>query len=100
MHNLVLINAGCEGDPEIDKFADFLRRKLDNRAQVDVIEMATCTDYGAIPAPLIEKLIGQPIGGLPVVVLNGKVLASGPLPNWMDSLDMIELAMTTPVRVS
>jgi len=100
MHELILINAPCEGDPDLGKYAEFLRRKLDGRARVEMVEMESCTDFGAIPPALIQQLTGQRIDGLPVVVLNGVVLASGPLPNWMDSFEMIEKAMGAPVRIS
>lgn len=100
MHELVLINARCEGDPEIGKFADFLRRKLDGRAEVDLVEMETCTDFAAIPPELASRLMGQQITGIPVVVLDGTVIASGALPNWMDSVELIETAMRAPARMS
>ncbi|WP_042411243.1 hypothetical protein [Streptacidiphilus carbonis] len=100
MHEIVLINARCEGDPEIGKFADFLRRKFEGQAQVEVVEMETCTDYAAVPPALIEQLAGQQIDGIPVLVLNGRVLSAGTLPNWMDSLETITAAMRAPARTA
>lgn len=97
MHELTLINACCGGDPNLDSFAEFLRRKLAGRAQVELLALASCSDIAAIPASLRDQLIGQRIDGVPVVVLDGKVLASGPLPDWMESFEMIEAAMDAPV---
>ena len=100
MHELTLINACCGGDPDLDDYADFLRRKLAGRAQVELLALASCSDLGAIPAALREQLIGQRIDGVPIIVLDGRVLASGPLPDWMESFEIIEAAMaaqaTTP----
>jgi hypothetical protein len=93
VHELTLINACCGGDPALGDYADFLRRKLGGRAQVELVAMGSCSDLSAIPAALREKLIGQRIDGVPVVVLDGKVVASGPLPNWMDGYEAIVAAM-------
>lgn len=93
MHELILINACCGGDSELDGFAEFLQRKLAGRATVELLALASCSDLGAIPASLREQLIGQRIDGVPVLVLNGRVLASGPLPDWMASFEIIEAAL-------
>lgn len=100
MHELTLINACCGGDPELGSYAEFLRRKLGGRAQVELLALGSCSDLDAIPASLREQLIGQRIDGVPLVVLDGKVLSSGPLPNWMDSYEMIVAAMGAQARTS
>ena len=45
----------------------------------------------------LKKHLGEiAVSGAPAgaaIVLDGKVLASGPLPNWMDSVEMIEAAV-------
>ena len=89
MNELTLINACCGGDPELGSYAEFLRRKLDGRAQVELLAVGSCSDLSAIPPSLREQLIGQRIDGVPIIVLDGKVLASGPLPNWMDSFGTV-----------
>ena len=98
MDELILINATCEGDPEIGAYADYLRRKLGDRATVQLIEMADCTDFSAIPPELFQRAAGQQINGIPIVMLNDKILMSGRLPNWMDSFEIIEKAMNASVR--
>jgi hypothetical protein len=100
MHELILINARCGGDPELGRYAEFLRRKLADRAQVEMLELESCEDISAVPSSLIAQLMGQTITGLPVVVLDGKVLSSGPLPNWMDSFEMIRAAIESQVRTT
>jgi hypothetical protein len=93
VHELILINACCGGDDGLESYAGFLRRKLDGRARVELLALGSCDDLSAIPATLIKQLTGQQIDGVPVIVLDGRVLASGPLPNWMDTFEMIEEAM-------
>jgi hypothetical protein len=93
VHELILINACCGGDDGLESYAEFLRRKLDGRARVELLALGSCGDLSAIPAPLIKQLTGQKIDGVPVIVLDGRVLASGPLPSWIDSFEMIEQAM-------
>ena len=100
MDKLTLINAACDGDPDLGSFAEFLCRKLGDRVAVEMVEMADCTDFAAIPAELIQQLAGQQIDGIPVVVLNGEVVMSGRLPNWMESFEKIEKAMSAPTRTS
>jgi len=100
VEELILVNARCEGDPDLGPYADFLRRKLGDRATVTVIEMADCTDFSEIPPELIQRVAGQEIKGIPVVILNDKILMSGRLPNWMDSFEIIEKAMADASRVS
>lgn len=100
MDELILINALCEGDPDLGSYADFLRRKLGDRATVTMIEMADCTDFSVIPPELIQRVAGQEIKGIPVVILNDKILMSGQLPNWMDSFEIIEKAMADSARTS
>jgi hypothetical protein len=100
MHELTLINACCGGDSKLDGYAEFLRRKLDGRVQVELLALGSCSDIGAIPPALRRQLMGQRIDGIPIVVLDGTVVASGPLPNWMDSLEMIEAAMEAQARAS
>jgi hypothetical protein len=97
---LILVNALCEGDPDLRSYADFLRRKLGDRATVTLIEMADCADFSAIPPELFQRVAGQEIKGIPVVVLNDKILMSGQLPNWMDSFEIIEKAMADSARAS
>ncbi len=94
MHELTLINACCGGDTDLGSYAEFLQRKLEGRARVELLALGSCSDISAIPAELREKLIGQRIDGVPIIVLDGRVLVSGPLPNWMDSYDMIETAIS------
>jgi hypothetical protein len=94
--HLTLINACCGGDPDLDSYAEFLRRRLAGRAEVELLSLGSCNDAGEtveIPPALREQLLGQQIDGIPIIVLDGKVLASGPLPNWMDSAEMIEAAV-------
>jgi hypothetical protein len=93
VHELTLINACCGGDDGLESYAEFLRRKLDGRAQVELLALGSCSDLSAIPPALIKQLSGQKIDGVPIIVLDGRVVASGPLPNWMDSFEMIEAAM-------
>lgn len=100
MHELTLITACCGGDSGLDGYAEFLRRKLDGRVQVDLLALGSCSDIGAIPPALRQRLAGQRIDGVPIVVLDGTVVASGPLPNWMDSLEAIEAAMQAQARAS
>lgn len=98
MDELILINALCEGDPDLGSYADFLRRKLSDRATVQMIEMADCTDFSVIPPELIQRVAGQEIKGIPIVILNDKILMSGKLPNWIDSFEIIEKAMADQAR--
>lgn len=100
MDEVVLVNALCEGDPDLGSFAEFLRRKLDQRATVTMIEMADCTDFSAIPPDLIQRVAGQEIKGVPVVVVNDTIVMSGRLPNWMDSFDLVEKALADSARAS
>ena len=97
MPQLTLINACCGGDPDLDSYAEFLRRRLAGRAEVELLSLGSCNDPGApgdeISSALREQLMGQQINGVPIIVLDGKVLDSGPLPNWMDSVEMIEAAV-------
>lgn len=102
MPQLILINGCCGGDPDLDSYAEFLRRRLAGRAEVELLSLGSCSDVdsGAIPPALREQLMGQRIEGIPVIVLDGKVLASGPMPNWMDSVEMIEAALGVEAALS
>jgi hypothetical protein len=90
-----LINGCCGGVPEIDSYAEFLRRRFVGRAEVELLSLGSCSDAGngAIRPALRDQLMGQRIEGVPIIALDGRVIASGALPNWMDSVEMIEAAL-------
>lgn len=77
----------CCGPSAADGLADFLRERLEAGT---VVEVHNLNDGGSteitVPATVIAHLSGN--GALPVMAVDGRLVAAGTLPNLMDALDL------------
>lgn len=77
----------CCGPSAAVGLADFLRQRLDPDA---VVEVHNLNEGGSteinVPAAVIAHLSGN--SALPVMAVDGRLVAAGTLPNLMDALDL------------
>lgn len=78
----------CCGPSAASQMADFLRERVD-AAEVSV-EYHNLAEGGGqnvrVPGALVSHLTGG--GALPVIAVDGELVATGTLPNLMDALDL------------
>jgi hypothetical protein len=81
----VLDCCGPDDSAATRKYVDFLRRKFPERISVNFYDIDK-----DVPPALYEKLRDQGANAVPILVIDGKIIAMGELPDWMESLTLIE----------
>lgn len=79
---------GCCGPARTGELADFLRRRC---GWADVREFDLADDSAQPPAPpeFIQLLVTQGDAALPILLLDGKVVSSGRVPNFLEVMTSI-----------
>jgi hypothetical protein len=83
-----LFDRPCCGTSSAQALADFLSERLDDEAEVhfhDLNEPGTASI--SVPTALITHLTSAPAGPLPVMLVDGRLVAAGMLPNYFDALE-------------
>lgn len=88
MRLVQIFDRPCCGPSEAEKLADFLGTKVDtDQVAVEYHNLASGGDAQVkVPGALVAHLTGG--GALPVVAVDGELVATGVLPNLMDALDL------------
>lgn len=85
----------CCGPSAASNLADFLRERVGDAAEVEYHNLnATGSEPVSVPTAVISHLSTQ--GALPVMTVNGRIVAAGDLPNLMDALDLATGRATAP----
>src|SRR3954451_15932957 len=96
MHDVVLIEDGCCSAGTLDEYRDFLAGRLEGRATVTKYGVGGHLGFSAVPPELANRLLAQGAKGVPVVAVDGDLVLQGDLPDWDESLRMIEERLGTP----
>lgn len=77
----------CCGTSSAQALADFLSARLDE-AEVRFHDLnAPGTASISVPTALISHLTTAPAGPLPVMLVDGELVAAGTMPNYFDALE-------------
>ena len=72
------------------KYVAFLRRKFEGRVQVSFYDPEQPSGPESVPAELFQSLAAQGVKTVPVLAVGGTVISQGSLPDWIESLELIE----------
>ncbi|MBW4718727.1 arsenic metallochaperone ArsD family protein [Saccharothrix obliqua] len=77
----------CCGPSAASNLADFLRDRVGEGVAVEYHNLnSSGTEPVSVPSSVIGHLSSQ--GALPVMAVNGQIVAAGSMPNLMDALDL------------
>ncbi|MFI0355832.1 hypothetical protein [Actinomadura sp. 9N407] len=79
----------CCGPSAAQALSDFLGERLGDEADVRFHDLNTPgAEPVDVPAELIAHLSGPPAGPLPVMLVDGGLVAAGAMPNYLDALEL------------
>ncbi|MEU8181095.1 hypothetical protein AB0B85_01465 [Micromonospora sp. NPDC049044] len=85
----VLDCCGPDDSAASRQFVEFLRRKVGDRAQVHFYDPDQPFGPEQVPLPLAGRLREQGANTVPILAIDGDMVAQGSLPDWLESLDII-----------
>jgi hypothetical protein len=86
----VLDCCGPDDSAASRKYVAFLRRKLGDRVRVSFYDPEQQSGPEVVPGPLFQALSAQGVNTVPVLVIGEEVISQGSLPDWIESLGLIE----------
>lgn len=96
----------CCGPSSAQALSDFLSERLADEAEVSFHDLNTPgSEPVTVPSALISHLTSTPAGPLPVMLVDGRLVAAGTMPNYLDALELARgerpadrvVLQTTPV---
>src|SRR5919108_2012103 len=78
----------CCGPSSALALSEFLAERLGDEAEVRFHDLnASGADSVSVPTALISHLTSTPAGPLPVMLVDGHLVAAGTMPNYLDALE-------------
>lgn len=90
MHAVQIVENVCCGASPATPMVEFLERKLGDQLTVELINLSTASGRLPLPGALVDRLMAEGERCLPAMVVDGEVVASGGLPNYLDVLHILE----------
>jgi hypothetical protein len=89
----------CSPISEGEQLARFLRGRPGPTHTISVTNLAAGAPVAQLPDELVDRLRRGDPGSLPAIAVDGRLVHTGQLPNWLEALALIEHA-TRPGRTS
>jgi hypothetical protein len=87
----------CCGTSGAQALAEFLSERLTDQAEVQFHDLsAGGAARVSVPAALIAHLNATPPGALPVMFVDGRLVAAGALPNYLDAVEVARGRLAVP----
>jgi hypothetical protein len=86
----VLDCCGPDDSAASRKYVAFLERKFPGRVRVSFYDPEQPAGPEAVPPELFKRLAEQGVRAVPVLAVGGTVISQGSLPDWIESLELIE----------
>jgi hypothetical protein len=99
MPEVVLVEDGCCRAGELDPYRDFLAERLEGRATVTKYGVGGNLGFSAVPPELTNRLLAQGANSIPLVAVNGELVFQGEIPDWEESLRLIEARLDQSASV-
>lgn len=79
----------CCGTSSAQALSDFLSERLADQASVQFHDLNVAgAEPVNVPISLITHLSSRPAGALPVMLVDGHLVAAGTMPNYLDALEL------------
>lgn len=79
----------CCGPSSAQALSEFLSERLADEAEVQFHDLNTPgSEPVSVPAALISHLTATPAGALPAMLVDGRLVAAGAMPNYLDALEL------------
>ena len=83
-------NQSCCGPSASASLVSFLQRKFQGEVDVQVVDLAAAKEESLnLPGPLLDLIATKGRGCLPAMLLDGAVVSSGALPNFLDVVALV-----------
>lgn len=82
-------SGGCCGPSASGSLVSFLQRKFKNEADIKVHDVGKPDAKLVVPPALVMAMAEQGEACLPAIVVDGRVVSTGRLPNFMEAVTLI-----------
>lgn len=97
-----LFDAECCGGPDTTgEYAQFLRSRFGERIEVRLYRVGGELGFSQVPPGLAKGLFAQGANTVPLLAIDGDLVAQGDLPNWIEAIRIVkERLAASPVAAA
>lgn len=86
-----LFDAECCGGPDTTgEYAQFLRSRFGDSVEVNLYRVGGELGFSEVPAALAKGLFAQGANTVPLLSIDGDLIAQGDLPNWIEAIRIVK----------